>query len=353
MKGIKNMFNYVSGDILASSAKCLINTVNCEGFMGKGIAYQFKHRFPKNNDDYVLACHSQQLYIGTIHTFEENGKIIINFPTKRKWREKSKIDYIHKGMEKVAAYLKEHNISSVAIPPLGCGNGGLKWTDVKPVIIQHLTPIQAELDIQIYEPANFSRSTSIKSPKRLSMPHLILMQTKLHLKKKTKNHLQKATYFFSLLSKSSFFQFTKQKNSLYSPDIETASREIKSVQDYYNFQTAQCFDFVKNQVISTSTEKDLVKHEKTIRHSTDFVNNLVRDEMSEKQMDLIFAILFLLHKQPQDKTTLSSELHAWFATGQNLITPEDIRNSLAYLQKKDILTQNVFFQYELTIKNNQ
>lgn len=344
------MFNYVSGDILSSSAKCLINTVNCEGFMGKGIAYQFKRRFPKNNNDYVLACHSQQLYIGTIHTFEENGKIIINFPTKGKWREKSKMDYIHKGMEKVVKYLKDHNIPSVAIPPLGCGNGGLKWAEVKPVILQYLTPIQDNLDIQIYEPTPFSKATAIKQPKQLTIPHLILMQIKFHLKKKTKNHLQKASYIFCLLSDSDFFQFTKRQNKLYSYDVEVASQEIRAVQIYYDFKTEQCFEFVRNQIISATIERELYKYEKTIRSATDFINTLIEENLSEKQIELLFAILFLLHEHPHEESVLSQELRAWFTTQKDTITSNDIKTSIAYLQKRDMLMQNVFSQYELTLK---
>lgn len=81
------MIEFVTGNIFDSGADCLINTVNCEGFMGKGIAYQFKMRFPQNNIDYVKACKSGKLKIGTIHYYKEDGVWIVNFPTKDKWRE--------------------------------------------------------------------------------------------------------------------------------------------------------------------------------------------------------------------------------------------------------------------------
>ena len=85
------MYSFVTGNILESHTQCLVNTVNCEGYMGKGIAYQFKKAFPKNNDDYIKACKTGELTVGKIHHFIENNKIIVNFPTKDKWREKSKI----------------------------------------------------------------------------------------------------------------------------------------------------------------------------------------------------------------------------------------------------------------------
>ena len=88
------MIRYTTGNIFESNAKCLVNTVNCEGYMGKGIAYQFKMRFPENNRDYVRACKYGNLRIGTIHYYIENGILIVNFPTKDKWREKSQMYYI-------------------------------------------------------------------------------------------------------------------------------------------------------------------------------------------------------------------------------------------------------------------
>ena len=98
------------GNILDSSAQCLVNTVNCEGFMGKGIAYQFKERFPENNKEYMKACKSGELTIGKILFFEEDGKIIANFPTKNKWREKSQYSYIDSGLTALEKGIAERNI---------------------------------------------------------------------------------------------------------------------------------------------------------------------------------------------------------------------------------------------------
>ena len=136
------MIEFVTGNIFDSGADCLINTVNCEGFMGKGIAYQFKMRFPKNNIDYVKACKSGKLRIGTIHYYKEDGIWIVNFPTKDKWREKSKIDYIEKGLDLLVKFITEYKPKVIAIPPLGCGNGGLDWNVVKSIIIDKNDSLQ-------------------------------------------------------------------------------------------------------------------------------------------------------------------------------------------------------------------
>ena len=99
--------------------------------MGKGIAYQFKLAFPQNYNDYVKACKSGTLRIGTLHYYQENDKIIINFPTKDKWRANSKLEYIEAGLDKLIILIRKLGISSIAIPPLGSGNGGLRWADEK------------------------------------------------------------------------------------------------------------------------------------------------------------------------------------------------------------------------------
>lgn len=143
------MLFYTTGDLLQSNAEALVNTVNCEGYMGKGIAYQFKLQFPDNNVDYVKACKNGQLKPGKLHYFRERGKIIINFPTKNKWREKSKIEYIETGLDELLVLISNLNIKSIAIPPLGSGNGGLIWTNVKEVIIDKLQAISEDVDIYI------------------------------------------------------------------------------------------------------------------------------------------------------------------------------------------------------------
>ena len=122
------MMHYTTGDLLKSSAEALVNTVNCEGYMGKGIAYQFKMQYPENNKDYVKACKSGELTVGKLHYFKEKGKIIVNFPTKNKWRANSKIEYINDGLDELIKLIHQLNIKSIAIPPLGSGNGGLIWS---------------------------------------------------------------------------------------------------------------------------------------------------------------------------------------------------------------------------------
>src|SRR5271163_799270 len=126
------MIRFATGDILKADAEALVNTVNCVGIMGRGIALQFKNAFPANFKAYAAACKREEVQPGQMFVYATgtmtNPKWIINFPTKRHWRGKSRIEDIEAGLQALVADLKRLKIKSVAVPPLGCGNGGLDWS---------------------------------------------------------------------------------------------------------------------------------------------------------------------------------------------------------------------------------
>lgn len=143
---------FVRGDLFQSDAEALVNTVNCAGAMGKGIALEFKKRFPAMHADYQLRCERGEVRIGEPYIYQETllPPWIVNFPTKQHWRGRSKLIYIEQGLEHLAGRIDEWGISSLAVPPLGCGHGGLRWSDVKPVLAQALAVLPAE--VTVFEP---------------------------------------------------------------------------------------------------------------------------------------------------------------------------------------------------------
>lgn len=143
------MINYIEGDLFQSSAPVLVNTVNCVGVMGKGIALQFKHRFPKMFVDYQQRCQAGEIGLGKLTVFTEDGKTIINFPTKRRWREKSQLRDVGLGLIALKDLIKEEAIPYLAMPALGCGNGGLEWKDVKRMVEHHLKEVD-KVQIDVY-----------------------------------------------------------------------------------------------------------------------------------------------------------------------------------------------------------
>lgn len=149
------MIKFLTGDLLKANAQALVNTVNTVGVMGKGIALQFKEAFPYNNKVYIQACKKDELEPGKLLTVRDSNllygeKLIINFPTKKHWRHPSKYEYIEKGLASLRELIEKEDIKSIAIPPLGAGNGGLEWEKVKPMITTALSNLP--IDILIYEP---------------------------------------------------------------------------------------------------------------------------------------------------------------------------------------------------------
>ncbi len=149
------MIEFKSGDILKSDAEGLVNTVNCVGVMGRGIALQFKNAFPQNFKAYAAACKRGEVEPGRMFVFETGQltppRYIINFPTKRHWRGKSRLEDIEAGLAALAELIRSKRIRSIALPPLGSGLGGLEWATVRPRIEAALRPLD-DVQVYVYEP---------------------------------------------------------------------------------------------------------------------------------------------------------------------------------------------------------
>ena len=149
------MLKFVSGNLLESNAEAIVNAVNTVGVMGKGIALQFKQLFPFNFKEYKKACDMKSLKPGVMlvvkdHHPTKGAKTIINFPTKVHWKSPSKMEYVEDGLKELVKVIRESELESVAVPALGCGNGGLKWEEVKKMIELYLSEVDAE--VLVYEP---------------------------------------------------------------------------------------------------------------------------------------------------------------------------------------------------------
>ena len=155
------MFEYKTGDLLAEDAEALVNTVNCVGVMGRGIALQFKSAFPENFKEYARACKRAEIQPGSMFVVETDQlaspRYIINFPTKRHWRGKSRMEDIESGLLDLQRIIREKSIHSIAVPPLGSGLGGLDWEQVRPRIEEVLQDLN-DVRIVIFEPSGVPAS---------------------------------------------------------------------------------------------------------------------------------------------------------------------------------------------------
>ena len=158
------MITFTQGNLLASEADALVNTVNTVGVMGKGIALMFKDRFPDNFVAYAEVCKNKQLDVGHLFVTERHAlvgpKWIVNFPTKRHWRNPSKLEWVEQGLLELKNFIEQHEISSIAIPPLGSGNGGLEWNEVRPLIESILGNLTVSTEIVVFEPTDKYQNVS-------------------------------------------------------------------------------------------------------------------------------------------------------------------------------------------------
>ncbi len=176
------MMRFTQGNLLEAPVDAVVNTVNTVGVMGKGIALMFKERYPENYKAYAAACKSGEVQVGrmfvTASVELEGPRWIINFPTKKDWKHPTKLEWVRTGLEDLKKVIQQKNIQSVAIPPLGCGNGGLEWVVVRPLIEEALCDLP-EVDIMVYEPTakyqNVSKKQGIEklTPARALIAELV------------------------------------------------------------------------------------------------------------------------------------------------------------------------------------
>lgn len=298
------MINFVVGNLFESNAFALVNTVNCEGYMGKGIAYQFKLRYPEMNAEYVKKCKAHQLKPGILHTFFTDSHLIINFPTKDKWREKSKIEYISLGLNALIDLIKKENITSIAIPPLGSGNGGLIWSEVKQLIVQKLSCLSETVSIYIYEPSKNYQAVPVAEP-QLSLSALLLMKIKFQLLPDREHFnkicLQKTAYFMTILSKTEYFRFKKGKYGPFDHDIEVISKKIKEFERYHKVKsTNEAYDILMQKLISDNIIQKVEFFSPFIERAASFTNHFFNAESVEGAGTALFIVQQMHYAETED-----------------------------------------------------
>ncbi|MEN9855067.1 MAG: hypothetical protein RLZZ157_193 [Pseudomonadota bacterium] len=171
---------FTTGNLLEADVQAVVNTVNTVGVMGKGIALMFKEAFPENFLDYELACKEKRVQLGRMFISERQNllgpKWIVNFPTKGHWRYPSKIEWIKQGLVDLREFILREGVQSIALPPLGSGNGGLEWSDVRPLIVQEFADL-SDVKIIVYEPTskyqNVAKRTGVE---KLTIPRAMVAE---------------------------------------------------------------------------------------------------------------------------------------------------------------------------------
>jgi O-acetyl-ADP-ribose deacetylase (regulator of RNase III)/uncharacterized protein YwgA len=226
--------SFRDGDLFAEPVDALVNTVNCVGVMGKGVALDFKRRWPANFKAYKKLCDAKQLTPGKLFIFEANGlfssedpRFLVNFPTKDHWRSKSQLSYVADGLDALATAIRDYNIASIAIPPLGCGNGGLDWADVKPLILSKLGELE-DVDIIVFQPkGSADEPEHIHSKFPMTFERAILLKSLGDMEvyfdgEFDRISLQKIAYFLQALGVNFQLRFERNLHGPYSETLKNA-----------------------------------------------------------------------------------------------------------------------------------
>lgn len=339
------MIKYTKGNMFECNADCLINTVNCEGFMGKGIAYQFKMKFPENNKSYIKACKSGELTVGKVHYYIEDGITIVNFPTKNKWRENSRIEYIETGMDSFIELLSKIDVKKIAIPPLGCGNGGLLWTDVKEIIDSKIANLADQYDFIIFEPSSSYKAVPKRAP-QISVSGLVLLDIRLNLKRFNSIRLQKAGYFVNLFLEEEYFKFDKWKYGPYSHSIDIVAKNIKEYQEYYGIDNSQkTFEQVYQVICSEKVDNKFNHLHNAVKKSTEYVNAIPTD----KKLEGVATVLYLVQNGlPKNREQLIDSFKNWSEDKANRFSNKYISECIDYLEETSVISLDICGNYELT-----
>lgn len=231
------MIEYKKGNLLESEAEALVNTVNCVGVMGKGIALQFKQAFPGNFKEYEKACKNNLVVPGKMFTVPTgsmfNPQYIINFPTKRHWKGKSKLEDIKSGLTDFVETIREYGIKSVAIPPLGCGNGGLEWGQVQPLIEEAAIQVPEVLFL-VYPPAGSPAPDQMRvrteKPKLTRARALLIMLMNLYAApgyKLSMLEIQKLAYFLQESGEDLKLRFVSAQYGPYADNLNHVLQRLE------------------------------------------------------------------------------------------------------------------------------
>lgn len=322
-----------------------MNTVNTVGVMGKGIALQFAERYKENLRVYQAACKSRALVPGTMLVVRDHDmqgeRIIVNFPTKKDYKHKSKYEYIETGLVALAAAIKEHGIRSIAVPPLGCGNGGLDWDVVKPMIQLHLNAL--DTDVVVYEPSVHVRDTLREVPTRDAKltPARTLLLSALYQYERNGGFsnlfvANKLAYFLQRMGDTSLrLKFEAARYGLYTDAIGHMLYNLNGAfLTGLEQKAARPFDDIQlNYARKADIDKDL-KPEQHMR--LDRLRALIDGFHATADLELLSSVSFILEKKPSATAEQVVEAMAqWSKRKEDLAEPAKVAMAMQHLQEHE------------------
>lgn len=343
------MIATTSGNLLEADVDALVNTVNTVGVMGKGIALQFKRAYPAMFADYAAAVKRGELVMGRMHVWDTgqlNGpRFVINFPTKRHWRAQSRLADIESGLDDLVTVIRNERIRSVAIPPLGCGHGGLDWAVVEPLIRAKLTTLE-DVNVLLFPPAGAPPASAMRDarPKpamtagRAALIEVIRRYSDVALEGATPIAVQKLMYFLQASGEDLKLRFESNRYGPYADNLRAVLRDVEGhyLEGFGDgsklVELSEPFRILPGA--REAAEHLLGNREATLRR-IDRVMELTWGFESTNSLELLATVHWVAqHPQAAGRTDedIVAEVRRWSARKSRLFTSGQIHKALAALR---------------------
>ncbi|UCH93332.1 MAG: macro domain-containing protein [Candidatus Aminicenantes bacterium] len=339
------MIKTTQGDLLKADVDALVNTVNCVGVMGKGIALQFKLTFPENFNQYYQACRKNQVKIGKMFVVKclTGVKYIINFPTKKHWKEKSNLEYIKRGLKNLVETIRDLKITSIAIPPLGCGLGGLNWPEVKKVIFEELKILE-HVDIYLYEPGQSPKPAQIKvrtkEPAMTRGRALLIRLVQQYIVpgyQLTLLEIQKLMYFLQEAGEPLRLKYEKQQYGPYAHNLEHVLQRIEGhfIRGYGDRTRSAPIKILKKGMIEA--EKYLQENPGSL-DKLDEVARLIRGFETPYGLELLSTVHWaIVHEKKIHEDEIILFIRNWNKRKANLFSKDHINKAIIRLKAQSMV----------------
>ena len=337
------MITYTKGDLFDAQTEAIVNTVNTVGVMGKGIALQFKQRFPENYLIYKEACELSELDIGKLLITESNSlffRYIINFPTKKHWRNPSKYEYVEKGLDVLVLEVKKRNIKSVAIPPLGAGNGKLEWEKVKLILNDKLREI-SDVHFIIFEPqTHFEVRDNIQKAAKSLTPIRAMLLDSFEYYNRIEGSLnlliaQKLAYFLQRIGEPLRLKYTK---GWYGPYARNLEKVLQTMNGSYLLYQAQNNKPSNPITIVSEKRADIDLQLKTLTTSQkehlEALKEFIYGFKTAFGLELFATVDWIKNQKPElNYEQVHKEISQWTERKASLIKLQHVKVAFNHLEK--------------------
>jgi O-acetyl-ADP-ribose deacetylase (regulator of RNase III) len=347
-----------SGNLLTADVEALINTVNTVGVMGKGIALQFKRAYPANYKAYRLACERGEVRMGKMYVFDTATKgprrYLINFPTKQHWKNVSRLDDIASGLSDLVRVVNDHGIRSVAIPALGCGNGGLDWGQVRPLIeaaAERMPKTRVLIFAPTGAPSPASMPNATPKPTLNSLRALLMVAVQRYLDRASVQEaregvseleIQKLAYFLQVFGAHLRLTF---KPGPYGPYADQLTHVLDSLEGHYlsglGDRSARVTDLAPINLTfgSLAEAQTMVEADRASVDRLEALLRVVDGFETPYSMELLATVHFAAHQNPatSDLSDLSERVAHWSMRKARLFTDDHVRTAARRLADYQLL----------------